>query len=160
MKTIVTLLTFFIVFPLNTFAEDYTRWGLPEGAKARLGKGSIAEIQYSPDGTRLAVASSIGIWFYDTAGYQEAALLTGHTSNVRSVAFSPDGNTLATGSWDDTVRLWDTKTGAHIRTLTGHTNSVLSVAFSPDGNIIATGSDDGTMLLWNLGPQNDVDANN
>ena len=175
MKTIVTLLTFFIVFPLNTFAEDYTRWGLPEGAKARLGKGSIAEIQYSPDGTRLAVASSIGIWFYDTAGYQEAALLTGHTSNVRSVASVGvlgvgDGNThspgivltgkYTCGSADDTVRLWDTKTGAHIRTLTGHTNPVLSVAFSPDGNIIATGSNDGTMLLWNLGPQNDVDANN
>ena len=77
MKTIVTPFILFILFTLNTFAQDYTRLALPEGAKARLGKGSINEIQYSPDGTRLAVASSIGIWLYDTTTYQEVALLTG-----------------------------------------------------------------------------------
>ena len=61
----------------NSFAEDYTQWELPEGAKARLGKGVMWEIQYSPDSARLAVASSIGIWLYDTATDQEVALLTG-----------------------------------------------------------------------------------
>ena len=80
MKTTVTLLILFTLgFHINTFAQDYTQWGLPEGAKARIGKGTINEIQYSPDGTRLAVASSIGIWLYDTATHQEVALLTGHT---------------------------------------------------------------------------------
>lgn len=53
MKTTVTLLILLTLFPLNTFAQDYTRWGLPDGAKARLGKGWINEIQYSPDGTHL-----------------------------------------------------------------------------------------------------------
>ena len=48
-----------------TFAQEYTQWNLPEGARARLGKGHIGEIAYSPDGNRLAVASSIGIWIYD-----------------------------------------------------------------------------------------------
>ena len=62
MKTTVTLLILFALFSSNTFAQDYTQWSLPEGATARLGKGSINEIQYSPDGTRLAIASSIGIW--------------------------------------------------------------------------------------------------
>ena len=82
MKTVVALLILFTLFQVNTFAQDYTRWGLPEGAKARLGKGRISgNIAYSPDGTRLAVASSIGIWLYDTGTYQEVALLTGHTNS-------------------------------------------------------------------------------
>ena len=134
MKTTVTLLILLILFSLNTFAQDSPQWGLPEGAKARLGKGRISgNIAYSPDGARLAVASSIGIWLYDTATHQEVALLTGHTAWVRSVAFSPDGGTLASGSYDNTIRLWDGVTGAHKRTLTGHTSRVNSVAFSPDG---------------------------
>ena len=97
------------------------------------------------------MASRIGIWFYDTATYQEVALLTGHGDDVNSLSFSPDGNTLASGSLDNTVRLWDVDTGAVIRTLTGHTSSVRSVSFSPDRNTLASGSWDET-LLWELTP--------
>ena len=144
------LLIWFAIFAsaLNTFAQDYTQWSLPEGAKARLGKGRIQEIQYSPDGTRFAVATGIGIWIYDAHSGREIDLLTGHTGWVISVAFSPDGNTIVSGSRDDTIRLWDANTGRLIRTLTGHTGSVLSVAFSSDGNIIASGSGDATIRLW------------
>ena len=98
MKTTVTLLILFTLFSLNTFAQDSPQWHLPEGAKARLGKGWIGDIAYSPDGTRLVVAGSIGIWLYDTATHQEIALLTGHTGSVVSVSFSPDGQLLAGGS--------------------------------------------------------------
>ena len=79
------------------------------------------------------------------------APLTGHTLAVTSVAFSPDGKTLATGSDDSTVRLWDVAARRALGTpLTGHTNSVRSVAFSPDGRTLATGSYDNTVRLWDV----------
>ena len=134
----------------NTFAQDYTQWSLPEGAKARLGKGSINEIAYSPDSTLLAVASSIGIWIYDAETGEALDLLTGHTESVSSVSFSPDGRTLASGSRDDTVGLWDVDTGRHLRTLTRHTYGVRSVSFSPDGDTLASGSRDDTVGLWDV----------
>ena len=148
------LMLFFLgmlVFLPNAYAQDYTKWSLPEGAKARLGKGQITgEIVYSPDGSRLAVVSSIGIWIYDADTIVELNLLTGPTS-ISNVVFSPDGNTLASGSWDDSmVRLWDVRTGQSIETLTGHTSWVTSVAFSSDGNTLASGSEDRTIRLWDV----------
>jgi WD40 repeat protein len=78
------------------------------------------------------------------------ATLSGHTHYVYSVAFSPDGKILASGSWDNTIKLWDVATGREVRTLKGHTNSVNSVAFSPDGKILASGSLDETIKLWDV----------
>ncbi len=143
MKTIVTLLILFTLFSLNTFAQEYTQWGIPEGAKARLGKGSISEIAYSPDGTQLAVASSIGIWLYDVQAGEELALLTGHTGSVNSMVFSPDGTILASISTTgvDAVHLWDVATGMLKNTLKGHASVVTSIAFSPDGTTLAGGGD-------------------
>ncbi|KAJ6630290.1 WD40-repeat-containing domain protein [Mycena sp. CBHHK59/15] len=76
-------------------------------------------------------------------------IMLGHSSTVKSVAFSPDGAHIASGSKDTTVRLWNAASGAHLQTLKGHLTSVNSVAFSPDGTFIASGSDDKTVRLWN-----------
>ena len=75
--------------------------------------------------------------------------LKGHTDDVESVAFSPDGQTIASGSSDKSIKLWNSQDGRLIRTLKGHTGRVRSVAFSPDGQTIASGSDDNTIKLWN-----------
>ena len=81
---------FLSVLAIRADAQNYTQWSLPEGAIARLGKGSVmGDVVYSPDGTRLAVASSIGIWLYDAQTYQEVALLTGHTAKVTGVRIQP-----------------------------------------------------------------------
>jgi WD40 repeat protein len=64
------------------------------------------------------------------------------------VAFSPDGKQVVSGSFDKTVRLWDTATGAALQTLTGHWGSVRSVVFSPDGKQVVSGSGDWTVRLW------------
>ncbi|KAF7339132.1 WD40 repeat-like protein [Mycena venus] len=76
-------------------------------------------------------------------------LIRGHTDSVRSVAYSPDGRRIASGSSDTTVCIWDSETGALLgQPLTGHTNLVLSVTFSPDGKRIASGSSDNTVRIW------------
>jgi WD40 repeat protein len=139
-----------------TGGQDYTQWNLPDGAIARLGKGRVSEVAFSPDGKFLAVATSIGIWLYDTRTLEELALLTGHTSGVNSVSFSPDGRTLASGSGDDTVKLWSVSERKEIATLKGHSWDVLSVSFSPDGSVLASGSEDGTVKLWSVSERKEI----
>jgi WD40 repeat protein len=75
-------------------------------------------------------------------------VLEGHTDMVLSVVFSSDGFRIASGSWDHSVRIWDTQTGGQLALLEGHTDTVWSVVFSPDGTRIASGSDDQTVRIW------------
>ena len=105
---------------------------------------------FSENGKTLAYADGLDIRLQNAGTGEEKMLLTGHTWGMHSMALSPDGNILASGSEDMTIRLWNMHTGEHKRTLNGHQHRVYSVAFSPDGKTLASGSDDNTIRLWNV----------
>ena len=152
----------FLVLTLNitmSFAQEPLGY-LPEGAIARLGNGTINKIAYSPDGSQVAVASSIGIWLYDVETSTAVALLEG--SNVNCIAYSPDGKTIAgcggfpeRRSWGeivmwDAVRLWDVEEGTIQQTLPDATAGYLDLAWSPDGETLAVSAAYDPVRLWDI----------
>jgi WD40 repeat protein len=121
--------------------------------------GNVWSVAFSPNGTLIAASDTAGeihIWrIGDPQGNllqnrQKLITCHGHHHWVCSIAFSPDGQTLVSGSGDNTVKLWDVTTGHCWQTLEGHTDWVISVAFSPTQPILASSSSDRTIRLWDI----------
>ncbi|MGB3267583.1 MAG: NACHT domain-containing protein [Microcoleus sp.] len=112
--------------------------------------GAVFAVAFSRDGKLFATGDSgcaIGLW--QVSDCQQIVFCKGHTDWIRSLTFSPDGTTLASASFDKTVKLWDIRTGECLKTLQGH-GRVNSVSISPDGKTLASGSHDKTVTLWDI----------
>ncbi len=132
--------------------------------------GSILSVALSPHGELLAAGTATGEirlwhaasglllqtlrehtdWVRSVVFSPDGKTLASGSSEVSSVAFSPDGKTLASSSFDQTVRLWEVSSGQCLNILQGHASMVSSVAFSPDGKTLASGSDDRAVRLWEV----------
>ena len=127
--------------------KDYSQWELPKEAKARLGKGGINVIQFSPDGTQLAVGSNIGIWLYDVETGEEKSLFKGA---CRFLAFSPDGRFLANGGEYGTdapkVQLWEIATGREVL-LPKVYDTASALRFSSDGKMLVSVGGSGDAII-------------
>ncbi|RDB15677.1 hypothetical protein Hypma_003935 [Hypsizygus marmoreus] len=105
---------------------------------------------FSPDRSQIRTTVDNHARYWDAeSGIQDVMTLKGHTNAVLSIAFSPSGEHLASGSSDNTVCIWDTRTGSG-SFFTGHTDPVSAVAFSPNGKILVSGSIDRTLRLWDV----------
>ena len=125
--------------------KDYAQWELPEKAKARLGKGGINVIEFSPDGTQLAVGSNIGIWLYDVETGKERSLFTG---KCQCLAFSPDGRFLANSggySGRTEIQVWEIATGREMSLIDRYA-SASALRFSSDGKTLVSLSSSGNAI--------------
>lgn len=114
------------------------------------GKGRINSLVYSKDGKSLFVGTSIAIFIYDTSTWAESRMIDTGTQSLYSMAISPDGNTLASGSTSGVIQLFQVSDGKLINELSGHTDAVTALAFSPDGQTIASVSADMSLRFWNV----------
>jgi len=155
-------------------------WEAGSGKELAMLKGhtaGVTSVAYSPDEKTLASGSeddTVKLW--ETGSGRELATLKGHThvggklvvetlkgrlDGVTSVAYSPDGTTLASGGRKDTVKLWEAGSGKELATLKGYATDLLSVAYSPDGKTLVSGNYDekaksGIIRLWRAATDEEV----
>ncbi|WP_199321945.1 NB-ARC domain-containing protein [Leptolyngbya sp. FACHB-321] len=150
-------------------------WRVVDGQQVVTLKGHtgwIWTVAFSPDGKTLASCSDdplIRLWDVQNLDFEQSNtanlaevsdsshlsvtclnILRGHSGRVWTIAFSPDGQMLASGSEDQTIRLWNARDGTCLTVLQGHTGGVTSVNFSPNGQILSSASDNSSIRLWSV----------
>jgi WD40 repeat protein len=145
---------------------DLEVWNVKEEklASKLITNSAANSVAWSPDGRQIAFGSVLDpgrgdkgvvrVWDYaegnEDTTEDDVTTLAGHTGDLTSVAWSPDGKQLASGSDDNTVKIWDLASRQNIATFTGHRNKVVSVAWSPDGEKVVSGSWDRTARVWDI----------
>ena len=152
-------------FATGTWDGGIHIWSVETGALLHSGKheDAVFRLDFSPDGKQLGSASWDGtakVW--DVASGKEIFTLTSDPvqlydirtqeyytqTQMYDIDFSPDGKLIATGGFDNIIRLWNAETGTKLRTLIGHADTVKGLDFSPDSRTLISGSADGTARLW------------
>lgn len=118
-------------------------------------QGNVNALVFSSDGAFLFAAGgqpglSGEVREWNVADGTLARTFSGHRDAIYSAALSPDGKILATGSYDQKIKLWDVESGKELRTLSGHNGAIYGLAFRPDGKILASASGDRTVKLWDV----------
>lgn len=153
-KHLFFILSLLIITMYSTsFAQDNTQVGLPEGAIARLGKGGINVMRFSPDGTYLTVGTDVGVWLYDVASGKENALFTERPGQVNALTFSEDGKILVSGGYaNPIIQLWEIGTGKKVSriTLERGRKAVSSLTFSEDGKVLISLDSYGRIAHWDI----------
>ena len=123
---------------------------------------SPSALALSPDARLVAIAgwrnNRGGTEIWDRKERRSLWALDTHSENASTVAFSPDGKLLATGSWDGTSRIWDPATGKELAVLIGHKAALLRCEFTPDSRTLATAGDDFTIKLWHMATFREVSS--
>ena len=160
----VLIVSLLVAIGLSIFAFDQRTEALNQADIAfsrQLAAQAFAEVQKPLGNDEYAALLAVRSLEYHYDPVADAALVeagdklpirvfSGHSDEVRSAAFSPDGKYVVTSSVDATIKLWEAATGQQVRTFNGHTSEVFSVAFSPDGKFILSGSADTTAKLWDV----------
>ena len=148
-KKYLSKVTILISCALYFWTDIATGHPFPEQPTMRLGKGTISQIAYSPDGKLLGATGSVGVWLYDAETMTEVGLLESAPDHLYSLTFSPDGKTLAAGSAYKAVQLWDIEEQRQIEALTDFSGRATPVVFSPDGRRLAVKEMRG-IHLWDI----------